>query len=57
MASQMIACKKNHVCECKNSNGTYIAGVIESTPKRKAKKSCEDMSQENTECYISESYK
>ncbi len=45
------SCKKNYVCECKNSNTTYLAGEIEST-RVKAKKYCQDLSTANTKCNI-----
>lgn len=47
----LISCKKDWVCECKNSNGSYTAGYIEDT-KRKAKKNCTDLSQGDTQCNI-----
>ena len=33
----LTSCKKNYVCECKNSNTTYVAGETEGT-RSKAKK-------------------
>lgn len=49
LVSVFVSCKKNYTCECKNSNGTYIAGEVEAT-KSKAKKHCEGLSTSNTEC-------
>jgi hypothetical protein len=45
------ACKKNRICECKNSNGTYEAGELEAT-KQQAKKDCKALSEGQTECYL-----
>jgi len=45
------SCKKNYVCECKNSNTTYIAGETEGT-RSKAKKYCQDLSSGDTKCNI-----
>ena len=47
----ITSCKKNRACECKNSNGTYSAGDIEGT-KSQAKKSCEALSNADTECKL-----
>lgn len=47
----LTSCKKDYTCECKNSNGSYIAGEIEST-KNKAKKHCESLSGGDTQCYL-----
>jgi len=46
-----ISCKKEWVCECTNSNGSYIAGYIDDT-KRKANKSCDELSKGETKCTI-----
>ncbi len=46
-----ISCKKNRTCECKNANGIYDAGEIETT-KYKAKKYCKDLSTTSTNCYL-----
>ncbi|MBK9284896.1 MAG: hypothetical protein IPM51_11360 [Sphingobacteriaceae bacterium] len=51
------ACKKNHVCQCTNSNNTYVAGIIENSTKASAKKSCKDLNTDNTTCSITDSYK
>ncbi len=45
------SCKKNYVCECKNSNTTYVAGETEGT-RNKAKKYCQDLSSGDTKCNI-----
>ncbi len=45
------SCKKNRICECKNSNATYDAGEIDAT-KYQAKKYCKDLSLGDTECYL-----
>jgi hypothetical protein len=45
------SCKKNYVCECKNSNGTYVAGEKEGT-RNQAKKYCQDLSSGDTKCNI-----
>ncbi|MBL7902655.1 MAG: hypothetical protein JNK73_11725 [Bacteroidia bacterium] len=45
----LASCKKNYTCECTNSNGTYIAGEVEAT-KSKAKKHCEGLSTNSTNC-------
>ncbi|HRH11951.1 MAG TPA: hypothetical protein PLU73_10570 [Bacteroidia bacterium] len=45
------SCKKNRICECKNSNGTYEAGELEAT-KQQAKKDCKALSEGQTECYL-----
>lgn len=46
-----VSCKKNRMCECKNSNGVYDGGEVEAT-KSKAKKICKDLSTSTTECYL-----
>jgi hypothetical protein len=46
-----MSCKKDHTCECRNSNGTYEAGETKST-KNKAKKYCESLSGGDTQCYL-----
>ena len=45
------SCKKNRICECTNSNGTYEAGELEAT-KQQAKKDCKALSEGQTECYL-----
>ncbi|MGZ3898941.1 MAG: hypothetical protein ACXVNM_06470 [Bacteroidia bacterium] len=45
------ACKKDRMCECKNSNGTYDAGEVTAT-KYKAKQLCKDLSTSTTNCYL-----
>jgi len=45
------SCKKNRVCECKNSNGTYDAGELDAT-KYQAKKHCKSLTDGATECYL-----
>lgn len=45
------SCKKNYVCECKNSNTTYVAGETEGT-RSQAKKNCQDLSSGDTKCNI-----
>ncbi len=45
------SCKRNYVCECKNSNGNYLAGETEGT-KSQAKKYCQDLSTADTKCNI-----
>jgi hypothetical protein len=39
------------LCECRNANGTYVAGEVKATAS-KAKKHCESLSTANTECYV-----
>lgn len=51
-ALQFVACKKDRTCECKNSNSTYTSGVLENSTKHAAKKSCESLSQGDTNCYL-----
>jgi hypothetical protein len=46
-----MSCKKNYVCECKNSNGAYIAGETEGT-RNQAKNFCRDLSTGDTKCNI-----
>jgi len=46
-----VSCTKNRICECENSNGTYLSGDIEGT-KRQAKKSCESLSSAATKCKL-----
>jgi hypothetical protein len=50
-ASFLSSCKKNYICECTNSNGSYEAGEITDT-KRKAKKQCDKLSSESTTCAL-----
>ena len=45
------SCKKNRICECKNTNNTYDAGELEAT-KSQAKKFCKDLSEGETDCYL-----
>jgi hypothetical protein len=45
------SCKKNRICECKNSNATYDAGEINDT-KYQAKKYCTGLSSGDTQCYL-----
>ena len=45
------SCKKEWVCECTHSNGSYIAGYLDDT-KRKASKSCDELSKGDTKCVI-----
>lgn len=47
----LTSCKKNYVCECKNSNTTYIAGETEGT-RSQAKRYCQDLSSGDTKCNI-----
>lgn len=47
----VVSCKKTRMCECKNSNGVYDGGEVETT-KSKAKKICKDLSTTTTECYL-----
>ncbi|MBA3664605.1 MAG: hypothetical protein H0W61_10400 [Bacteroidetes bacterium] len=47
----LISCKKDRICECKNSNGTYDAGEVTAT-KMQAKKLCKDLSTSSTQCYL-----
>lgn len=49
--SGLTACKKTYVCECKNSNSTYVAGEKEGT-RNQAKKYCQGLSTGNTQCNI-----
>ncbi|MBL7922131.1 MAG: hypothetical protein JNJ40_17585 [Bacteroidia bacterium] len=51
LAAGSFSCKKNYVCECKNSNATYIAGEIEAT-RSQAKKRCQDFSTADSKCNI-----
>lgn len=51
MFALLVSCKKNRQCECKNANGTYPAGEIEAS-KSKAKKHCEGLSSQDTQCYV-----
>ena len=46
-----FSCKKDRICECKNSYRTYDAGEIKMT-KSKAKKHCKTLSTVDTECYL-----
>jgi hypothetical protein len=45
------SCKKTYQCECKNANGSYIAGEKEGT-RNQAKKYCQDLSTTDTKCNI-----
>ena len=45
------SCKRTYLCECKNSNATYIAGEKEGT-RSQAKKYCQDLSTTDTKCNI-----
>lgn len=45
------SCKKEWVCECTHSNGSYVAGYIDDT-KHKASKSCNELSKGDTKCTI-----
>lgn len=47
----LLSCKKERVCECKNSFSTYNAGTVEQT-KSQAKKYCKSLSVGQTECYL-----
>ncbi len=49
----VVSCKKNRVCECTNSLGTYDAGEVEKT-KSQAKKYCKDLSAGETTCKLKE---
>lgn len=51
MAIGCLACTKVRTCECKNSYSTYVAGTTEGT-KRQAKKYCESLSSDDTDCYL-----
>ncbi|MBA3680188.1 MAG: hypothetical protein H0W73_03225 [Bacteroidetes bacterium] len=51
LVAGLSSCRKNYVCECKNSNATYPAGEIEAT-RSKAKKYCQDLSTADTKCNI-----
>lgn len=51
LALGVFSCKKTYSCECKNSNGTYVAGEKEGT-KSQAKKHCESLSSGSTSCYL-----
>ena len=48
-----FSCKKNRVCECTNSQGTYSAGEVEMT-KSQAKKYCKSLSAGETDCKLKE---
>ncbi len=48
---ELISCKKNRVCECKNSIGVYDAGEIEMT-KIQAKKYCKSLTVGETVCSL-----
>jgi hypothetical protein len=45
------ACRKNRVCECTNSNGTYDAGEIDAT-RSQGKKFCKGLSEGQTTCKL-----
>lgn len=47
-----VSCKKDYVCECSNSNGTYEAGTIERKLKSTAQKDCKDLSTGETTCKL-----
>ncbi len=51
LALATFSCKKTRNCECKNSNGSYLAGEKEGT-KSQAKKYCESLSNGSTTCYL-----
>jgi len=53
LAAASSSCRKSYVCECKNSNTTYIAGETEGT-RSKARKACQDLSTADTKCNISQ---
>lgn len=47
----LVSCKKNRVCECTNSQGTYNAGEVEMN-KSQAKKYCKGLSSGETSCQL-----
>ena len=47
----LISCKKERVCQCTNSYGTYDAGAINAS-KRQAKKYCQSLSVAQTTCQL-----
>lgn len=47
----LFSCKKNRICECTNSLGTYDAGEVEMT-KSQAKKYCKGLSSGETSCTL-----
>lgn len=49
----LSACKKNYICECRNSNNTYIGGETYGT-KKKADDKCSSLSAGDTKCYVKE---
>ncbi|MBA2614007.1 MAG: hypothetical protein H0U95_18740 [Bacteroidetes bacterium] len=51
LACGLFSCKKTYICECKNSNTTYVAGEKEGT-RNQAKKYCQDLSSGDTKCNI-----
>jgi hypothetical protein len=51
LALSAFSCKKTRTCECKNSNGTYVAGEKEGT-RYQAKKYCKSLTNGSTTCYL-----
>jgi hypothetical protein len=47
----LVSCKKNRICECTNSQGTYDAGEVEMN-KTQAKKYCKGLSAGETSCKL-----
>ncbi len=48
-----VSCKKEHTCQCSNSNGTYDSGTLDAS-KSYAKKYCKDLSAGETVCKLKE---
>ncbi len=47
----LASCKKNRMCQCTSTQGTYDAGEIEMN-KSQAKKYCKDLSSGETTCKL-----